>query len=142
MLIRETNDNVLSKNDLGNNIYEMAQEMTYGDSDDYLYELFDFYNINIYDYENYDEVFDNTDYDILNEIYIKVSNKYIMWLINEADDENDMLNSFTEYINVWIDITDSDGFHLAANSDLKKNVQLIGDYLRKVKQILDKSFKS
>jgi len=142
MLIRETNDNVLSKNDLGNNIYEMAQEMTYGDSDDYLEELFDFYNINIYDYENYDEVFDNTDYDILNEIYIKVSNKYIMWLINEADDENDMLNSFTEYVNVWIDITDSDGFHLAANSDLKKNVQLIGDYLRKVKQILDKSFKS
>ena len=142
MLIRETNDNVLSKNDLGNNIYEMAQEMTYGDSDDYLDELFDFYNINIYDYKNYDEVFDNTDYDILNEIYIKVSNKYIMWLINEADDENDMLDSFTEYVNVWIDITDSDGFHLAANSDLKKNVQLIGDYLRKVKQILDKSFKS
>lgn len=142
MLIRETNDNVLSKNDLGNNIYEMAQEMTYGDSDDYLDELFDFYNINIYDYENYDKVFDNTDYDILNEIYIKVSNKYIMWLINEADDENDMLDSFTECVNMWIDITNSDGFHLTADSDLKKNVQLIGDYLMKVKQILDKSFKS
>ena len=136
--IKEVNERSFNKNEISDSIYVMADEMSYGDYDDYFQELFEPYDINIYDYKNYDELINNINEETLKECYIQVSNDYIRWLIKTVDGGDNMLNPFVEYIDMLLDIINEASFKVEANAELKQNLLLLSKYLINSKKILNK----